>query len=125
MSTWLTALLVAWGWYREDFGTHLRRALLVSGACLLVVAIVTAGRWFHEEVRNEAVVIVKVAEVKSGPADNFPVLFQVHDGLTVNIEGEREGWVRIGLGGEWVGWLPYGSVTPVRVDPETNQFPGR
>jgi uncharacterized protein YgiM (DUF1202 family) len=86
---------------------------------------VTIGRWYHEEVRNQAVVTVEMAEVKSGPADNFPVLFQVHDGLTVNIEGEREGWVRIGLGGEWVGWLPSGSVTPVRMDPETNQSAGR
>ncbi|MCK9995978.1 MAG: BatD family protein, partial [Candidatus Krumholzibacteria bacterium] len=123
LSTWFTAALVAWAWYREDFGTHLRRALLVSAACLLVVATVTIGRWFHEEVRNEAVVIVEMAEVKSGPADNFPVLFQVHDGLTVNIEGEREGWVRIGLGGEWVGWLTSGSVTSVRPDPD--QLSGR
>jgi tetratricopeptide (TPR) repeat protein len=118
--TWLIAALIAWGWYREHIGTHLRRVLLSSVAALLVVATVTAGRWYHEQVRNEAVVIVETAEVRSGPADNFPVLFQVHDGLTVNIEGEREGWVRIGLGGEWVGWLPYGSVTSVRVDPENS-----
>ncbi len=123
LSIWFTATLVAVAWYREDFGTNLRRALLVSGACLLVVVTVTVGRWYHEEVRNEAVVIVEMAEVKSGPADNFPVLFQVHDGLTVNIEGEREGWVRIGLGGEWVGWLTSGSVTSVRLNPD--QFSGR
>ncbi|MEN8007192.1 MAG: BatD family protein [Candidatus Krumholzibacteriota bacterium] len=113
---WLTAALVGWGWYREDFGVQLRRLLLTSAAGLLVVATVTAGRWHNQEIRNEAVVIVGVAEVKSGPADNFPVLFEVHDGLTVNIEGEREGWVRIGLGGEWRGWLPAGSVTPVRLE---------
>ncbi len=117
---WLIAALIAWGWYREDIGTQLRRALLSSVACLLVVATVTVGRWYHEQVRNEAVVVVEMAEVKSGPAENFPVLFQVHDGLTVNIEGEREGWVRIGLGGEWVGWLPSGSVISVRVEPETS-----
>jgi len=113
---WLTAALVGWGWYREDFGIQLRRLLLACGACLLIVATVTAGRWYNEEVRNEVVVIIPVAEVKSGPAENFPVLFEVHDGLTVNVEGEREGWVRIGLGGEWRGWLPSGSVTPVRMD---------
>jgi hypothetical protein len=115
--SWVSCGLIAWGWYREDFGTHLRRALLACGACLLIVSAVTLGRWYSEEVRNQAVVVVEMAEVKSGPADNFPVLFQVHDGLTVNIEGEREGWVRIGLGGEWVGWLPAGSVTPVRLEP--------
>ncbi len=120
---WITSALVAWAWYREDFGTNLRRALLVSAACLLVVATVTVGRWYHEQVRNEAVVIVEMAEVKSGPAENFPVLFQVHDGLTVNIEGEREGWVRIGLGGEWVGWLTSDSVTSVRLD--RDQVSGR
>ena len=117
---WLTAGLVGWGWFREDFGVQLRRLLLTSGACLLIVATVTAGRWYHEEIRNEAVVIVEMAEVKSGPADNFPVLFEVHDGLTVNIEGEREGWVRIGMGGEWRGWLPAGSVTPVRLDRDSS-----
>jgi tetratricopeptide (TPR) repeat protein len=113
---WSTGSLIAVGWYREDFGTRLRRGLLASGACLLIVMTVTIGRWYHEEVRNQAVVTVEMAEVKSGPADNFPVLFQVHDGLTVNIEGEREGWVRIGLGGEWVGWLPTDSVTSVRLN---------
>jgi len=117
---WLTAALIGWGWYREGFGVQLRRGLLASGACLLVVATVTTGRWYHEQVRNEAVVVVQMAEVKSGPAENFPVLFQVHDGLTVNIEGEREGWVRIGLGGEWVGWLPSDSVTFVRLRRETS-----
>jgi uncharacterized protein YgiM (DUF1202 family) len=117
---WFTVALIAWGWYREGIGIQLRRTLLASVACLLVVATVTAGRWHHEQVRNEAVVIVEMAEVRSGPAGNFPVLFQVHDGLTVNIEGEREGWVRIGLGGEWVGWLPSGSVISVRVNPETS-----
>ncbi len=115
---WTTCGLIAWGWYREDFGIHLRRWLLACGACLAIVAVVTVGRWYSEEVRNQAVVVVEMAEVKSGPAENFPVLFEVHDGLTVNIEGEREGWVRIGLGGEWVGWLPTGSVTPVRLDPQ-------
>ena len=123
LAVWLTAALVAWAWYREDYGTNLRRALLVSAAGLLVAVTVTAARWYHEEVRDEAVVIVAMAEVKSGPADNFPILFQVHDGLTVNIEGEREGWVRIGLGGEWVGWLTSDSVTSVRLDPD--QFSGR
>jgi hypothetical protein len=123
LAIWFTAALVAGAWYREDYGTNLRRALLASVACLLVVATVTAGRWYNEEVRNEAVVIIPMAEVKSGPADNFPILFQVHDGLTVNIEGEREGWVRIGLGGEWVGWLTSDSVTSVRLDP--GQISGR
>lgn len=118
--TWAAGGLIAWGWYREDFGIQLRRGLLVCGACLLAVASVTLGRWYHEEVQDEAVVIVEMAEVKSGPAENFPVLFQVHDGLTVNIEGEREGWVRIGLGGEWVGWLPADSVTTVRLDPASS-----
>jgi len=121
VAAWLVAVLVGWGWYRETFGSHLRRYLLAATALLLAAAVITAGRWYREEVRDEAVVIVPAADVKSGPAEDFPVLFQVHDGLTVNIDSRREGWVRIGMGGEWRGWLPATSVVRVRLDSDGTQ----
>jgi len=116
LCVWLVAGLVAWAWWRDDFGSRLRRVVLASIGLLIVVAAVTFGRWHHEQVRNEAVVIAEV-DVRSGPAENFPVLFKVHDGLTVEIEEWRQGWVRIGMGGDWGGWLPTHSIEAVRLDP--------
>ena len=68
-----------------------------------------------EEV-SVSVVVVPESEVRSGPAETFPVLFKVHDGLTVRLAGDREDWVRVSLGGDWQGWLPRGDVVRVRAD---------
>ena len=70
-------------------------------------------RWHGQEVRAQAVVIAPEISVHSGPEESFPVLFKVHDGLTVFLEGKQQGWVRISLGGESLGWLPEGGVLPV------------
>ena len=75
---------------------------------------VVATRWYEERVRDTAVVVVEEAEVRSGPATTFPVVFRIHDGLTLVIRGERDGWARIGLGGDWVGWVPAGALERVR-----------
>ncbi len=112
---WCSAALVAWGWYREEVTTGLRRALLGAAAALVIVALIVGGRWYMEEVRESAVVVVPEVVVRSGPAANFSALFEVHDGLTLNIIGRREGWVRVGLGGNWEGWVPAVSVVPVRL----------
>ena len=111
---WLTAGLIAWAWYREELEDRLRRVLLVCSALLLAVILMTSWRWYELQIRDEAVVVVSEAAVRSGPADSFPVLFQVHDGLTVEVKGHREGWARIGLGGEWLGWLPEAGLEHVR-----------
>lgn len=111
---WIAAAGVAWGWYREDFGTNLRRALLAVAALLLVVIGITGWRYHGERVSRQAVIVVPSEQVRSGPADSFPVLFELHDGLTLRVQEERPGWVRIGLGGDWVGWIPAGSVEEVR-----------
>ncbi|MBU8871493.1 MAG: BatD family protein [Gemmatimonadales bacterium] len=113
---WVLAGLAGWAFYRDDFGTHLRRALLGLGGLVLLTAIVVAWRFQREEIHREAVIIVAEAAVRSGPAESFPVLFQIHDGLTMMIESEREDWCRIGLGGAWVGWVHSESLEEVRLN---------
>ncbi len=76
---------------------------------------VVAWRWYDERVLDHAVVVVAEAEVRSGPDATFPVVFQVHDGLALQIRGERAGWCQVALGGEWNGWLPGSAVERVRV----------
>jgi len=111
---WLTAGLVAVIWYRGGLTLGTRRLLLVCGALLVTVVAVLGWRWYEEQVREQAVVIATEVEVRSGPAASFPVVFRIHDGLTLTVTAEREGWLRIGLGGEWVGWVPESSIERVR-----------
>jgi len=112
---WALAILVGWGWYRDDFSNGLRRLIIVSVALFIISSGITGWRYYLEEVRDQAVIVVAKAAVYSGPADSYPVLFEVHDGLTVNLNESRDGWVRMDLGGQWQGWVPSSSVEPVRL----------
>ena len=118
---WVLAGLIGWAWYREDFGSHWRRTLLGLAGLALLTAMVVGWRYQREEIRREAVVVVVEAAVRSGPAESFPVLFQIHDGLTLVIESERDDWSRIGLGGNWVGWVQSGSLEEVRLSRGNDQ----
>ncbi len=110
---WILCLLGAWG-LRHEVRADVRRRILVGVGVLLVLAVGAAGwRYYQDEVRLQGVVIGEVAEVRSGPAESFPVLFEVHDGLTVNLHSVRQGWRRISLGGDWTGWVPADQVEAV------------
>jgi len=113
---WIVCGLVAVAWIRGAVSDGLRRLLLTGAAVLVILLAVTGWRWYEERIRDLAVVVVEEVEVRSGPAASFPVVFRIHDGLTLTIRGRREGWTRIGLGGEWIGWVPDASVEPVRLD---------
>jgi uncharacterized protein YgiM (DUF1202 family) len=70
-------------------------------------------------VRDQAVVVAGTVAVRSGPAATFPVLFEVHAGLALNVEGLRDGWAKVSLGGDWQGWLPAEGIESVRLKPGT------
>jgi tetratricopeptide (TPR) repeat protein len=111
---WLLCVLLGWSWYRGGASDNLRRLLLGGSGLLVLLMATVALLWYEEEVQDQAVVVVPEVEVRSGPATTFPVVFRIHDGLTLTVRGQREDWLRIGLGGEWVGWVPTGSVENVR-----------
>lgn len=113
VTVWALAAVVGWAWWREGFGERLRRAALLLAAATVAVAVITAWRWHGERVLVTGVVVAEEVTVRSGPAPDFPALFQVHDGLTLRVEAEREGWTRVSLGGDWQGWLPGEAVTLV------------
>jgi hypothetical protein len=111
---WCLCMLIGYQWRRGDFPEGLRRVILLTAALVLVSATIVVWRWRIEEVRQTAVVVVEEVAVRSGPEANFGVQFMVHDGLTIRIQEERAGWVRISLGGESLGWMPISSVEKVR-----------
>lgn len=113
--SWATASSVAWTWRRGWLSAGWRRWRLLLGVVSLAAAVAVAWRGHAEIGRDLAVVVAAEVAVRSGPAETFPVVFQVHDGLVLEVHGEREGWSRIGLGGDWVGWLPFSSLERVRL----------
>jgi len=104
--SWSTSGTLAWSVLRGGLGPTRRRTLIALLVLLVITAAVTATRWYEEHGRQAAVVVAEDVEVRSGPAETFPVVFRIHDGLTLVVRGEREGWSRVGLGGDWVGWVP-------------------
>jgi tetratricopeptide (TPR) repeat protein len=111
---WTLAAMVAWSWRRGWMTVAQRRSTIAVAALLLLAGVVAATRWYEERVRDTAVVVMEEVEVRSGPATSFPAVFRVHDGLLVTVSDRREGWVQVGLGGDWVGWMPDGALVPVR-----------
>lgn len=111
---WLLAAAVGWRWAGGP-GLWRRRALTVAAALVVVFAAVAGGRWQQERRRDQAVVVASPVAVRSGPAATFPTLFEVHAGLTLNVEGQRDGWAKVSLGGNWQGWLPADAVEHVRL----------
>ena len=118
VAVWLLAVAVGWVWTRGNTPAR-RRTLVGVASAVVVLGAVTAGRWYQEQVRNQAVIVAQSVPVRSGPAGTFPTLFEVHAGLALNVDDSREGWAKVSLGGDWQGWLPVESIEMVR------QAPGR
>ena len=121
-AVWLAALCVAWAWWRGGWTPGRRRCGLALGGVLILVVVLFAWRWYDERVKDVAVVVVDEAEVRSGPEASFPVVFEVHDGLTLQVRARRDDWSQVTLGGEWNGWLP--SAALAHVDPDRDPTPG-
>jgi len=117
-SVWLACLVVAWSWWRTGWTVAMRRLGLSAGVLSLSILSVASWLWYEERLLDVAVVVVPEVSVQSGPETTFPVVFQVHDGLTLQVRALREGWSQVTLGGEWNGWVPSATLAHVRVEAE-------
>ena len=118
---WVAGIIVAWAWWRSGWTPAMRRLGLFAAFTVLVLLSLTAWRWYDHNVKDTAVVVVSEADVRSGPETSFPVVFQVHDGLTLQVKAHRDGWSQVTLGGEWNGWLPTPSLSHIRPVPESDR----
>jgi Bacterial SH3 domain len=61
--------------------------------------------------------LVKSAKVRSGPGNSFPEITTLDPGALVNVDGERDGWLKIRFArsesAETVGWLEPSVALPV------------
>lgn len=118
---WFAALVIAWAWWRTGWTPAMRRLGIASGFVLLAVLANSAWCWYDHRVKDVAVVVVAEVDVRSGPETSFPVVFQVHDGLTLQVKARRDDWSQVTLGGEWNGWLPTVALTHVGLRAEQGQ----
>ncbi len=114
VAIWAAGVLLVLGWRRGSGSATLRRARGAALAALAIAVLVVGFRARAELLRRTAVVVAPEVEVRSGPADSFPVIFRLHDGLTLSLRERQGGWARIDLGGDWVGWVPAAAVETVR-----------
>ena len=68
--------------------------------------------WHYDRVsdRSEAVVLMAVVEVRSGPAERYTSVFTVHEGLMVRIRQSASGWHQVRLPNGLAGWVPADAV---------------
>jgi hypothetical protein len=90
---------------------HQRRVRL-WGYCSVVAALVfvsmsvSLGSKLHRErTSSEAVVVVRLTDVRSGPGEDFVVQTSLAEGAEVKVKRTGEQWTEISLGPEFAGWV--------------------
>lgn len=85
---------------------RLLRYLIACAVLALVLSCVQFGaKLWGEMNRTEAVVVVPVAEVRSGPGEDFVVQTSLGEGAEVLVKRSGGGWTEVALGPELAGWV--------------------
>jgi len=86
----------------------------VCFALALVAALFTWGAATGRKLAlQRAVVVAPSAPAREGPSEKNASHFEVHEGTTVRVEDEEDGFRRIKLANGLVGWVPASSVALV------------
>jgi tetratricopeptide (TPR) repeat protein len=89
--------------------TRRARAFMTTIVCICVVTLayfsVSLGSKTMSGRSDQAIVVVKETEVRSGPGDDFILEFSLHEGTKVKLESVEEEWSRIELAGSRRGWV--------------------
>lgn len=110
---WLLFGTAGWALWRNLPWARVRGAVLAS-----LVLLALFGCWWMARTRDLgspwAVVTVPVAEVRSGPGNQFTVGFTVPEGRRALMLNHRPGWIEIGVPGQGLkGWVTEESVAGI------------
>jgi len=118
--TLTSVLLIAFwcaGWAllaMRVFGARLRYAGLASGICFALAAVAALFTWGAAEAQRvalqRAVVVAPSTPAREGPAEKTASHFEVHEGTTVRVEDEDQGYLRVKLANGLTGWVPASTV---------------
>jgi hypothetical protein len=102
-----TLLAVAGIWIRPQ---RQRKKILVSalvcGVLLVMAGGSLAGKIYWEKSVSRAVILAPAVDARSGPGEDYTKIFTAHEGTTVRIRQQREGWYLIALPNGLGGWIP-------------------
>ncbi len=114
---WIGAALLLFGLFRaRRRAAALRRAGIAALVLAALLALPPLGLAWLRATDRSAVVLAERAEARSGPGEDNPVLFTVHEGLEVELGRARGDWVYVRVPGGPAGWLPRSALAPVHPD---------
>lgn len=87
----------------------LRRISGYSAALFILLFVISAvfmiAGFYSLKYDKEGVFLVPAVQVRSGPGTNNPILFILHEGTKVKIEGEQPNWLHVSLPNGYNGWV--------------------
>lgn len=103
---WIIAAIVIWcggrpRGFSPAWGWSLAAALVATG----LVFLSWRATWARLDGTPRAVVLTPSVEALAGPGLNNASLFTLHEGTTVSIQAEREGWIQVTLPNNLAGWV--------------------
>ena len=101
----LAAILGPFGW---------RRRFAYCAAGLLVLTLLVgsslAAKMYTERAFEHGIILAEKVYARSGPGENNTSIFEIHEGLKVQVHNRRSGWVQISLPNGFNGWVPEDSI---------------
>ncbi len=70
----------------------------------------------HQNAKNPAIIFDEVVSVKAEPSDDAADAFVLHAGTKVNVTETLEGWKKVQLPDDSVGWLPKKAIKEVKAN---------
>ena len=80
---------------------------------VLLVVLIVLGVNIKRVNSQEGVIVDSISEVRSGPSEEYTLVFTIHDGTELKILESQNGWLRINLPDGLEGWLPASRVRKI------------
>lgn len=87
--------------FRKVRGNTIKIGLSIVLGIVLALVLLNLARLN----RQEGVVLAKVVDVRSGPSQEYTLIFTIHEGMEVRILEEQNGWLKIILPDGLGGWI--------------------
>ncbi|HEX9639407.1 MAG TPA: tetratricopeptide repeat protein [Acidobacteriota bacterium] len=85
-------------------------AALVLAIPTLLIGISLSAKIYSDRAFEHGIVLEQKVYARSGPGANHTSIFEIHEGLKVEIHARRAGWTQISLANGFNGWVPENAI---------------